>query len=192
MRYTKDHKEQARAAILASASRRLKEKGFHGVGVDGLAAAAEVTSGAIYSHFGSKEGFLEQVIRGYVSPEFEALSVDDQAERRRMLVELVYSYLSEEHCEGVADGCVLAALTADVSRASDSVREVYQLQISKMVALVLPAMPGDFEEQRQRAWALVAAIIGAVSVARALPAGVHRDAVLQSTLRSAEDLITRA
>ncbi|WP_439656854.1 TetR/AcrR family transcriptional regulator [Lentzea sp. HUAS TT2] len=192
MRYAKDHKEQARAAILAAAGRRLKEKGFHGVGVDGLAAAAEVTSGAIYSHFGSKEGFLEQVIRANVSPEFEALQVADTDERRRGLVELVYSYLSEEHCEGVADGCVLAALTADVARAGDSVREVYQLQISRMVALVLPAMPGDFEEQQRRAWALVAGIIGAVSVARALPAGEHRDAVLQSTLRSIEESIAHS
>lgn len=190
MRYAKDHKEQARAAILAAAGRRLKEKGFHGVGVDGLAAAAEVTSGAIYSHFGSKEGFLEQVIRANVSPEFEALQVADTDERRRRLVEVVYGYLSEEHCEGVADGCVLTALTADVARAGDSVREVYQLQISRMVALVLPAMPGGVEEQRRRAWALVAGIIGAVSVARALPAGEHRDAVLQSTLRSIEESIS--
>lgn len=32
---------------------------------------------------------------------------------------LVCSYLSEEHCEGVADGCVLTALTADVARSGD-------------------------------------------------------------------------
>ncbi|MGW6442930.1 TetR/AcrR family transcriptional regulator [Lentzea sp. NPDC055074] len=189
MRYAKDHKEQARAAILAAAARPLKEKGFHGVGVDALAAAAEVTSGAIYSHFGSKEGFLEQVIREYTSPEFEALRDDDVRERRRRLVALMYSYLSEEHCEGVSDGCALSALTADVARASDSVRQVYQLQISKMVALVVPAMPGDEEERRRRAWALVASIIGAVSVGRALPPGVHRDAVLQATLRSIEESI---
>jgi len=192
VRYAKDHKEQARAAILAAAGRRLKEKGFHGVGVDGLASAAEVTSGAIYSHFGSKEGLLEQVIRANVSPEFDALEVADTDERRRRLVALVCSYLSEEHCEGVSDGCTLTALTADVARSGDSVREVYQLQISRMVALVLPAMPGDFDEQRQRAWALVASIIGAVSVARALPAGAHRDAVLQSTLRSIEESIAHS
>ncbi|WP_394618146.1 TetR/AcrR family transcriptional regulator [Lentzea sp. JNUCC 0626] len=191
MRYAKDHKEQARAAILAAASRPLKEKGFHGVGVDALAAAAEVTSGALYSHFGSKEGFLEQVIRDYVSADFEALKVEDRDERRRRLVELIGMYLSDEHCQDVAGGCVLAALTVDVARASDAVREVYQLQISRMVALMLPAMPGDEEERRQRAWALVASLIGAVSVARALPAGAHRDAVLTATLRSIENSITQ-
>ncbi|MGI5507271.1 TetR/AcrR family transcriptional regulator [Lentzea sp. CA-135723] len=187
MRYAKDHKEQARAAILAAAARPLKEKGFHGVGVDALAAAAEVTSGAIYSHFGSKEGFLEQVIRANVSPEFEALDVADEDERRRALLALVRAYLSAEHCECVADGCVLAALTADVARAGDAVREVYQLQVSRMVALIMPALPGESDERRQRAWTVVACIIGAVTVARALPAGAHRDAVLQSALRSIED-----
>jgi TetR/AcrR family transcriptional repressor of nem operon len=47
MRYAKNHKEQARAAILQTAARTLKEKGFDGVGVDGLAGSAEVTSGAL-------------------------------------------------------------------------------------------------------------------------------------------------
>jgi TetR/AcrR family transcriptional repressor of nem operon len=192
VRYAKDHKEQARAAILAAAARRLKERGFHGVGVDGLAAAAEVTSGAIYSHFGSKEAFLEQVIRAQLGAEFDVLDGTAADERRRRLVEFLYSYLGDEHCEAVADGCAMPALTADVARAGDAVREAYQLRISRVVELIAPALPGGPAEQEQRAWAVVAAIVGAVSIARAVPDPVHSKAVRDATLHSVEALITQS
>lgn len=189
MRYAKDHKEQARASILTSAARTLKERGFHGVGVDGLASAAGVTSGAIYSHFGSKEAFLEEVIRAQVGVEFGVLDGLEAVERRRALVEFLHDYLGDEHCEAVADGCVMLALTADVARAGESVRGVYQLRISRLVALLIPAMPGDVEEQKRRAWAVVAAIVGAVGIARALPDEAHSRAVREATLRSVEMII---
>jgi TetR/AcrR family transcriptional regulator, transcriptional repressor for nem operon len=62
VRYSKDHKAQAKAVIVRAAARTLKENGFHGVGVDGLAASAQVTSGALYSNFANKEAVLEEVV----------------------------------------------------------------------------------------------------------------------------------
>jgi TetR/AcrR family transcriptional regulator, transcriptional repressor for nem operon len=192
MRYTKDHKEHARAAILAAAARPLKEKGFHGVGVDGLAAAADVTSGAIYSNFGSKEAFFEQVIAEQLGAEFAGMDVPDQDERRRMLVESLSFYLSDEHCASVADGCLIPALSGDVARASESVRKSYETRLAHVVALIAPAMPGAPEAREERAWAVVAAIVGAVTIARALPAGERGRAVLDATLRSVTKAITES
>ena len=54
MRYPPDHKARAREALLEAGARSLKTTGFNGIGVDGLAAAAGVTSGAFYSNFPSK------------------------------------------------------------------------------------------------------------------------------------------
>ncbi|MEV4599935.1 TetR/AcrR family transcriptional regulator [Amycolatopsis sp. NPDC049253] len=183
MRYPKDHKETARAAILTAAARPLKEKGFHGVGVDGLAAAADVTSGAIYSNFGSKEAFLDQVVEEQLGAEFTVIEADDPGERRRRLVEFLHFYLSDEHCAEVADGCPMPALSGDVSRASDAVRETYERRMAALVELLTPAMPGAQEEQTERAWALVASVVGAVTIARALPPGERSRAVRAATLR---------
>ena len=47
-------KEETRKRILDAASRSFRTYGYTGVGVDGLAKEAAVTSGAFYSHFGSK------------------------------------------------------------------------------------------------------------------------------------------
>ncbi|MEV6620373.1 TetR/AcrR family transcriptional regulator [Amycolatopsis sp. NPDC051106] len=184
MRYPKDHKKTARAAILAAAARPLKEKGFGGVGVDGLAAAADVTSGAIYSNFGSKEAFLEQVVAEQLGAEFAVIDDPDPAERRRRLAEFLHFYLSDEHCAAVADGCLVPALTADVSRANDAVREAYERRMAALVELLTPAMPGSPAEQAEAAWALVASVVGAVTIARALPSGERSRAIRAATLRS--------
>jgi TetR/AcrR family transcriptional repressor of nem operon len=184
VRYPKDHKKTARAAILAAAARPLKEKGFGGVGVDGLAAAADVTSGAIYSNFGSKEAFLEQVVTEQLGAEFAVIDDPDPTERRRRLAEFLHFYLSDEHCAAVADGCLMPALTADVSRANDSVREAYERRMAALVELLTPAMPGSPAEQAEAAWALVASVVGAVTIARALPSGERSRAIRAATLRS--------
>jgi TetR/AcrR family transcriptional repressor of nem operon len=183
VRYPKDHKQAARAAILTAAARPLKEKGFGGVGVDGLAAAADVTSGAIYSNFGSKEAFLEQVVNEQLGAEFAVIDDLDPDERRRRLAEFLHVYLSDEHCVAVADGCLMPALTADVSRASGAVREAYERRMAALIERLTPAMPGSPAEQAESAWALVASVVGAVTIARALPSGERSRAIRAATLR---------
>jgi TetR/AcrR family transcriptional repressor of nem operon len=183
VRYPKDHKETARAAILTAAARPLKAKGFDGVGVDGLAAAAGVTSGAIYSNFGSKEAFFEQVVAEQLGAEFTPIDDPDPDERRRRLVEFLGFYLSDEHCTAIADGCLMPALSGDVSRASEGVREAYERRMAALIELLTPVMPGSSGEQVERAWALVASIVGAVTIARALPSAERSQAVRAATLR---------
>ena len=58
-------KLQTRQRILEAAGRGFRKGGFGGVGVDGLAKEAGVTSGAFYVHFDSKaEAFREAVAQG--------------------------------------------------------------------------------------------------------------------------------
>src|SRR4051794_1327901 len=126
MRYSKEHKAQAKAAITREAGRTLKENGFHGVGVDGLAASAEVTSGALYSNFANKEAVLEEVVITQLGIEFADLDGQEPAERRRLLGEVLRLYLSDLHRGDPGHGCVMPSLSADVARAGDPVREAYR------------------------------------------------------------------
>ena len=62
MRYPPDQKAKARRALLQAGMRSMKAAGFNGIGVDGLAAGAGVTSGAFYSNFANKEEMLEAIV----------------------------------------------------------------------------------------------------------------------------------
>jgi TetR/AcrR family transcriptional repressor of nem operon len=190
MRYSKEHKARAKATIVREAARTLKENGFEGVGVDGLAASAQVTSGALYSNFANKEAVLEEVVATQLGIEFAGLADQEPAERRRMLGEILRLYLSDQHRQDAAHGCVMPSLSADVARAGDSVREAYRRRICDVIAVLSPALPGTPEEQEHRAWTVVASIVGAVTVARALPSGDQAQAVLDAVLASTMQSIT--
>ncbi|MFE4964196.1 TetR/AcrR family transcriptional regulator [Streptomyces sp. NPDC056660] len=190
MRYSKEHKAQAKAAIVREAGRTLKESGFHAVGVDALAASAQVTSGALYSNFANKEAVLEEVVAAQLGIEFAGLADQEPAERRHMLGEILRLYLSDLHREDPGHGCVMPSLSTDVARAGEPVREAYQRRMVEVIALLAPAMHGTQEEREGQAWALLASIVGAVTLARALPSGDHAQAVLDAVLASAMRSIT--
>ena len=53
-----EQRARARERLLKAAARLLSRRGYHGAPVDAIAEEAGFTSGALYSHFGSKEGLF--------------------------------------------------------------------------------------------------------------------------------------
>ena len=128
MRYPVDHKAKAREALLRAGTRSLKTCGFNGIGVDGLAAAAGVTSGAFYSNFPNKEAMLQAVIdaQGLGEPFLSDTDSATLAEGQARLLSFVQDYISAHHSADPAEGCVMPALSADVSRAQPPVKDAYR------------------------------------------------------------------
>ena len=61
-----ERREQTRTALLDAAARLFAERGVDGASVDAIAEAAGRTSGALYDHFGSKDGLLFALLDGWV------------------------------------------------------------------------------------------------------------------------------
>jgi AcrR family transcriptional regulator len=61
-----ERREQTRQALLDAAARLFAERGVSDASVDAIAEAAGRTSGALYDHFGSKEGVLFALLEGWV------------------------------------------------------------------------------------------------------------------------------
>jgi len=57
-RTQEERKADTRARLLAAAAELFADQGIDAVSVDAVAVAAERTSGAVYAHFGSKQGLL--------------------------------------------------------------------------------------------------------------------------------------
>jgi AcrR family transcriptional regulator len=74
-----ESKERTRQRLLAEAQRLFRERGYAATSLEQIAEAAEVTKGAIYGHFASKEDLLLGAIeagRG-ATPDYAALLGDE-------------------------------------------------------------------------------------------------------------------
>lgn len=60
-----ERKDETRGRLLAAAAAVFAERGVEGASVDGIAEAAGRTSGALYAHFGSKEGLLLELLESW-------------------------------------------------------------------------------------------------------------------------------
>jgi AcrR family transcriptional regulator len=182
---------RARDALLRAGARSLKTSGFNGIGVDGLAAAAGVTSGAFYSNFPSKEAILEAVIDAGLGEPF--LTDTDSAtptEGRARLIELVEDYISADHSLDPGEGCVMPALSADVARAQPQVKDAYQRKMTALVDRIAGVLDGDEADRRRRAWSIVALMVGSILISRGIPEhSESRIAPLDSALSTVAALI---
>jgi TetR/AcrR family transcriptional repressor of nem operon len=191
LRYPPDQKARARDALLHAGARSLKTSGFNGIGVDGLAAAAGVTSGAFYSNFPSKEAMLEAVIDAALGEPFLAdTDSTTPAEGRARLIKFVEDYISADHSLDPAEGCVMPALSADVSRAQPRVKDAYQQKMTALVDRIAGLLDGDEPDRRRRAWSIVALMVGSIVISRGIPEySEYRIAPLDASLNTAASLI---
>jgi AcrR family transcriptional regulator len=90
-RRTSEEAERTRKSLLQAARRLFTEKGFDSVSLEEVAAEAAVTRGALYHHFGGKEGLFREVVR-------EVLE-----EQGRRIVER--AELQSDPWEGLLAGC---------------------------------------------------------------------------------------
>ncbi|HEY9094842.1 MAG TPA: TetR/AcrR family transcriptional regulator [Hydrogenophaga sp.] len=185
MRYTPEHREETRRRILEAAGRGFRKHGYAGIGVDGLAKEAGVTSGAFYAHFSSKgEAFTHAVTDGIR----ELATGIEQFQREhgaKWLDKLIDFYLSTKRTCGLDEACAIQALTPEVMRADAGVRSVYESEILNVIeALARGLQHGSLIERRARSWALLSLLSGAVSTTRALNSPALANQVAKS-VRSA-------
>jgi TetR/AcrR family transcriptional regulator, transcriptional repressor for nem operon len=189
MRYPSDQKARAKQAILQAGARALRTNGFNGIGVDGLAASAGVTSGAFYSNFSNKEALLEQVIETCLGEPFIDSESGSLAERQQRLKEWLAMYISADHRADPASGCVMPTLSADVARSNPQTRDAYKRKMLALVHKMSNAMDGAGPDRSRRAWSIVAMMIGAIAISRAMPDGEEADQALDSALQTATALV---
>ena len=79
----------------------------------------------------------------------------------------------------------MPSLSADVGRASDRVRKTYQRRMRLLIERMTQSMTGADAQRRKRAWAVLALMVGTITVARALPDGPERQELVAAALANA-------
>ncbi|HTO66013.1 MAG TPA: TetR/AcrR family transcriptional regulator [Bradyrhizobium sp.] len=190
MRYPPDQKAKARGAILQAGARALRTNGFNGIGVDGLAASAGVTSGAFYSNFPNKQALLEDVIEACLGEPFIDAENGSLGERQSRLKQWLAMYISADHRADPASGCVMPTLSADVARSNPTTRAAYQRKMLALIDKMSNVLDGSAADRETRAWSIVAMMIGAITIARAMPDGEAAVRALDAALQTASALVT--
>ena len=110
MRYPREYKTAARSRILDRGGRHAKKHGFRASGMDALAAAAGVTTGALYKQFAGKSDFFVALLEAELRRTEERFagvpSADSQA-----IDQVQADYLSLQHVRTPERGCLLPSLT---------------------------------------------------------------------------------
>ncbi|WP_454669125.1 TetR family transcriptional regulator [Achromobacter kerstersii] len=174
MKVTKAQAQANRAHIVETASALFRERGYDGVGVAELMAAAGFTHGGFYKHFRSKADLMAETAASGLS---QSLAMTGQMD----LAKFINVYVSRAHRDGRGAGCTMAALCGDAARQTDDVKATFAAGIEDMLAVLGKddvasqdselAAEADSTAKRARAKRidLLAHVIGAVALSRACP-----------------------
>lgn len=190
MRYTKEHKQETRQRIIATAGRRLKRDGIDGSGVATLMKDAGLTNGAFYAHFESKDSLVAAAIANELDT-LHANLVAQAEPGRAGLEQIVRWYLSPDHRDNPVDGCPNAALLDEIARSGDdAIRQAYTDGVLVVIdGLAARMTPEDPASARVKALSLLGLMVGTLQLARALTDRQLSDNLLEQGLRNALALV---
>lgn len=186
MKVTKEQAQANRAHIVETASALFRERGYDGVGIADLMAAAGFTQGGFYKHFRSKADLMAESAACGIA-QSAALTMGASAS------DFVNIYLSREHRDNRASGCTMAALCGDAARKEDEVRATFAAGIETQLSVLRDengaADTAQTAQARARYLDIMAHALGAIVMSRACPddspladeiLAAARDAILAS------------
>ena len=180
MRVSRERAAENRDRIIDVASRLFRERGFDGIGVAGLMQAAGLTHGGFYGHFESKCDLEAQACARALARSIERWEALTASAAEAPLDALLDSYLSGRHRDGTGEGCIFAALAADVARQGNpTLRHRFTEGLRASLDALARLVPGRTKAaRREQALVRLAGMIGALVLARAVDDPAYSDEIL--------------
>ncbi len=186
MGHSRESKADTHEKIVATAARRLREKGLEGIGVADLMKEAGLTVGGFYKHFESRDDLVAEAVDAMTNG-WDATYADAAARGRgndALFDALVEGYLDERHRDAPAEGCLFASLAGDLGRSGSKTREVATGKLQRS----LERLTQVFDDRRAPAARAAAifvysALVGAMTLARATNDGALSREILSTVGR---------
>lgn len=183
MRYSPDDQAAIRRRLLQAGGHELHKHGFGATGVDVMAKAAGVTSGALYSAYGSKAALWEAV----VASELQALAANLANVRTSgdadALAQYLARYLQPRHTPSNPHSCVLPTMSPDVMRAPDESKSRLEPDYHA-VAQQMAHLLGDLSGNSTTGWPAMALLIGGVILANSVVTPTVKEEILTEVRRT--------
>jgi TetR/AcrR family transcriptional repressor of nem operon len=185
MKVSREQAAENRERIVQVAAKLFRERGFDGIGVADLMRAAGLTHGGFYGHFASKEDLAAEASGRALEETLQYWSAATEKTPDEAFQKIINRYVSEGHRDAPGRGCLVAALGSDVGRQARPVRRVVTDGINAFIEQLMQLVPGKSKAARRRqALADFAAMVGAVTIARAVDDPVLSKDVLDAVASS--------
>jgi AcrR family transcriptional regulator len=176
-----ESKERTRQRLLAEAQRLFRERGYAATSLEQIAEAAEVTKGAIYGHFASKEDLLLSAIDATPTPEYVTMLNDRSRPLRERLAEFSRTVAAED--SDAAELAVFLEFFAALLRAPEAL-ERYSSGLERRLQELADA---DTDEPSAgntsvQAWAIGYALLGGLQIYQRLAPGIVTPEVFERAL----------
>jgi AcrR family transcriptional regulator len=184
-----ERKAETRSRLIAAAADLFARKGFHAVSAEAVADAADRTTGALYSHFGSKDGLLLALVEQWLeesAARIEAIvEVAPDLDGRLLALWRGWSAPHEEH----GDAWMLlefelwlhAARDADFAHRLAERYAVYRRQMATpLAAWVRDDGLGRLTDAQRTAADVIALLLGLVMQQRVDPTALTDDDIVAS------------
>jgi TetR/AcrR family transcriptional repressor of nem operon len=166
VRQSRAEKAKTHKRIVDVAAKRIREQGLDGPAVAEIMQAAGLTHGGFYKHFESRDDLIAEAAETALArSDRRTHELTDDAQDP--LIAFADWYLSAEHRDDPGAGCALPALGDDVRRGDERVRTAYRRQLERYLDN-LERFLGGGPEARPRAILALSALVGAVTLSRAV------------------------
>mgnify|MGYP002700433956 CR=1 FL=1 len=169
MRHKGIDKEETKQRMIDAVGRGFRKSGFSGIGIEGLVKTAGVTSGAFYSHFGSKSGAFDIALTVGLDEVIKAIPEFQREYQSNWIDAFTEYYLDEAHRQNIETGCAMASLTPEVVRFKENTHAIFENKMTEIVELIAIGLSGgSSEELTSRAWSMLGILIGGINLSRAM------------------------
>lgn len=185
MKTKKGEKEKLRQIILDKAIAFFKKHGRGGSGTEQIMSYMNLTRGALYSHFKSKDDLFASAVAHDLKKLEESLNHRAKHDGPLALKKIIEDHLSEKNLTDVEGGCAFTSLSSDMQRCKASHRGMYEFSMNRIYELFAKMLheqsTEDTAEQNYvKALNLYSALVGTLTMARTMKDPVKAREILKS------------
>src|ERR1700678_2104972 len=183
-----ESKEGTRQALVAEAQRLFRERGYAATSLEQIAEAAEVTKGAIYGHFASKEDLMLSAMEAAPAPDYSATLYDESRPLRERLAEFGRAVSAEERGDK-AELAVILEFYAALLRAPDALQR-YSARIERRLQELADtdADQASTGTTAVQDWAIGQAMLAGLQIYKRLAPGIVTPEVFERAFLLLADL----
>jgi TetR/AcrR family transcriptional repressor of nem operon len=185
MAYSRAQKAKTHERIVKLASKRFREEGLAGIGIAELMKEAGLTVGGFYKHFDSRDHLVAEAVNSAFGGWKRRVEAAKTGGPRVSYEKVIDEYLNVAHRDNPGAGCAFSALAPEIARSGIRTRALTSEQVRNDIQLIAGLHPKDKRTARSRAILTFSALVGAMSLARA----VSDEALSREILNTVAELL---